>query len=60
MRANLERLLSQHSGSSALPAFTCYNIEAAIGVIEAAEAAANPLCILLSEKAFVGRRGELL
>lgn len=60
MRANLERLLSQHSGSSALPAFTCDNIEAAIGVIEAADAAASPLCILLSGKAFVGRRGELL
>ncbi|WP_189938735.1 class II fructose-bisphosphate aldolase [Streptomyces sulfonofaciens] len=48
------------TGTLALPAFTCYNLEQAVAVIQAAESADRALCLLLAEKAFRGRAGEML
>jgi ketose-bisphosphate aldolase len=61
VKATLDALLRQcPTGAQALPAFTCYNLEQAVAVIDAAESAENPVCLLLAEKAFRGRVGELL
>jgi ketose-bisphosphate aldolase len=61
VKATLDELLqSCPTGRQALTAFTCYNLEQATAVVEAAEAAESPLCLLLAEKAFRGRAGELL
>jgi len=59
-RANLEDLLASTPRGTAIPAFTCYNLEGAIGVIEAAENLKTAVCILLSDSSFKGRRGDLL
>jgi tagatose 1,6-diphosphate aldolase GatY/KbaY len=61
VRASLDALINSCLvRNSVLPAFTCYNLETAVGAVRAAEDAASPLCILLSNKAFRGRDGDLL
>lgn len=45
---------------AALGAFTCYNLETAVGVLEAAQARGAGVVLLVSERSFAGAGGELL
>ena len=48
------------AGRAAVGAFTCYNLETAIGVVRAAEERGRGVILLLGEKSFRGPGGELL
>jgi ketose-bisphosphate aldolase len=61
VRAHFAELLADASSRrSAVGAFTCYNFETALGVLEAAEASGAGVILLVSEKSFAGRGGDLL
>jgi tagatose 1,6-diphosphate aldolase GatY/KbaY len=61
MRARFSELLDEAaSRDSAVGAFTCYNLETAIGVLRAAEERSSGVILLVSEKSFCGPGGELL
>jgi tagatose 1,6-diphosphate aldolase GatY/KbaY len=55
-----ELLRNARETRSAVGAFTCYTLETAIGVIEAAEAQQAPVILLVSESSFAQPSGELL
>ena len=61
MRASFADLLAEARGRrAAVGAFTCYNLETAIGVLRAAEQRGRGVILLLGEKSFRGPGGELL
>ena len=61
MLARFSELLRQaRSSGSAVGAFTCYNLETAAGVLQAAEARRCGVILLVSEKSFLAPGGPLL
>ncbi len=61
MRASFADLLAEAGARrAAVGAFTCYNLETAIGVLRAAERRRRGVILLLGEKSFRGPGGELL
>jgi tagatose 1,6-diphosphate aldolase GatY/KbaY len=61
MRASFAELLANAARrQAAVGAFTCYNLETATGVLEAAEQRGRGVILLVSEKSFAGSGGELL
>jgi tagatose 1,6-diphosphate aldolase GatY/KbaY len=55
-----ELLARARSSDSAVGAFTCYNLETAVGVLRAAEARRCGVVLLVSEKSFLAPGGQLL
>jgi len=61
VRVPFAELLAEAAGTRrAVGAFTCYNLESAVGVLLAAEQHGRGVVLLLSEKSFSPRGGELL
>ena len=61
MRASFADLLAEaRARRGAVGAFTCYNLETAIGVLRAADERRRGVILLLGEKSFRGPGGELL
>ncbi len=61
MRASFADLLAEAGARrAAVGAFTCYNLETAVGVLRTAEQRRRGVILLLGEKSFHGPGGELL
>ncbi len=61
MLASFAELLHAHqSRGAALGAFTCYNFETAVAVLQAAQARGSGVVLLISEKSFASAHGEYL
>jgi ketose-bisphosphate aldolase len=61
VRARFAELLADAaSRRAAVGAFTCYNFETALGVLQAAEASGAGVILLVSEASFAARGGHLL
>jgi ketose-bisphosphate aldolase len=61
MLAPFERLLGEAAArGGAVGAFTCYNVETAVGVLRAAEAARRGAILLVGERSFRAPGGDLL
>lgn len=61
MRARFAELVAAAaSRRAAVGGFTCYNLETALGVLEAAETSGAGVILLVSKASFVGRGGRLL
>jgi tagatose 1,6-diphosphate aldolase GatY/KbaY len=55
-----ELLTEARARGSAVGAFTCYNLETAVGVLRAAEARRRAVILLVSERSFAAPGGSLL
>ena len=61
MRVRFSELLEEARGRrGAVGAFTCYNLETAVGVLEAAKTASRGVMLLISPAAFAADHGPLL
>ena len=61
MLVSFSHLLRSHGEHrSALCAFTCYNFEPAVGVLEAARQATTGVVLLISEASFASPHGRSL
>jgi ketose-bisphosphate aldolase len=60
LTAFTDLLAEARSRGSAVGAFTCYNLETAVGVLRAAEEAGRGVILLVSEKSFSAPAGPLL
>ena len=60
MIASLSKVLGEPGSGRAVGAFTAYDLEAAVGILSAAESRESPVVLLVSRAAFAGQRGPAL